>query len=59
MPLANANLPTKSELIGLINQYLVATGNIHATEHNEIETAIVNAIYGGQICDIKIGRAHV
>jgi len=53
MPLTNPNFPTKSELLGLINQYLVTNGTILATEHNEIETALVNAIYGGQVGDIK------
>lgn len=43
---------TREQLITLVNQYLVPNSNILATEHNEIETAIVNAIYG-QIGDIK------
>ena len=43
---------TREQLITLVNQYLQPNSNIQAIEHNEIETAIVNAIYG-QIGDIK------
>lgn len=45
--------PTKTQLLNLINGYLQPNSNIQATEHNEIETALVNAIYGGQVGDIK------
>lgn len=51
--MAAPTFPTKSELLTLINTYLQTNGTILATEHNDIETGIVNAIYGGQVGDIK------
>lgn len=51
--MAAPTFPTKSELLTLINTYLQTNGTILATEHNDIETSLVNAIYGGQVGDIK------
>jgi microcystin-dependent protein len=45
--------PSKQLIISKINTYLQANGNITAAEHNEIELLLVDAIYGGQIGDIK------
>jgi hypothetical protein len=45
--------PSRQEIVTKINNYLQTNGNITAIEHKEIELLLVDAIYGGQIGDIK------
>ena len=48
------NFPTRTELTNLISANLAGSPNtISAASHRDVENAIVNAIYGGQIGDIK------
>lgn len=48
------NFPTRLELLNLISTNLAGSPTtINAIAHRDVETAIVNAIYGGQVGDIK------
>ncbi len=46
-------LPTKQELLNIITANLADESTISAAEHRAVELMLVDAIYGGQVGDIK------
>jgi hypothetical protein len=52
--MAAINFPTRAQLVSLINTNLAGSPTtIKAIDHRDVENSIVNAIYNGQIGDIK------